>query len=206
VDAAISVADEQGIGSLSMRMLAKTLGFGVMSLYNHVKDKDDLLDGMVNTVAAEIELPDGQATWKDGLRACMISAYRVMLSHRWLSSVWGRSPGPSKNGYHEVILRLMREAKFPEELACRGFHALTMHVTGFALQVMEMPFSNKAEFVALGNKSLNELDELEFPYLREHIHFHLEGKDQRSDFKYMLDLILDGLERDFADARKRITR
>jgi len=92
----------------------------------------------------------------------------------------------------------MRTADFPEELACRGFHALTMHVVGFALQALEMPFSNKREFIAFGKRHLKELDEQEFPYLREHVRFHLDGKDQRSDFKYMLDLILDGLERDLS--------
>lgn len=168
-----------------------------MSLYNHVSDKDDLLDAMVDKVTSEIDLTSDPQFWKDGLRSCLISAYGVMSNYRWLPSVWNRSLGPAKNTYHETILRLMREAKFPEELACRGFHALTMHLGGFALQAMEMPFTNKKEFVEFCNKSLEELDEAEYHYVREHIHFHLEGKDQLSDFAYMLDLILEGLERDF---------
>ena len=94
----------------------------------------------------------------------------------------------------------MRSAGFSEELSCRGFHALTMHVVGFALQSQEMPFSNREELRALARRTLEELPEAEYPFMREHIHFHLDGKDQRSDFAYMLDLILDGLERDFAEA------
>lgn len=86
---ALRRADKSGLDTLSMRSLAKELGFGVMSLYNHVKDKDDLLDAMVESVAAEIELPkysptDQTVDWKAELRGCIISAYRMMLAHPWL--------------------------------------------------------------------------------------------------------------------------
>ena len=181
-----------------MRNLAKELGFGVMSLYNHVADKDDLLDAIVESVASEIEIPKEGTEWKEGLRRCVISAYRMMLNHPWVPGLWGRSLGYAKNRYHDALLRLMRKAEFPEELACRGFHALTMHVVGFALQVLEMPFTGKKEFQAFGKRHLKELEEQDLPYLHEHVRFHLAGKDVRSDFKYMLDLILDGLERDLA--------
>ncbi len=180
-----------------MRILARELGYGVMSLYNHVADKDDLLMAMADEVIAQIELPEGAQDWKQDLSDCAVSAHRVILSHAWLVSLWGRSLGPAKNRYLEAILRIMRQAGFPEELACRGFHAVTMHVVGFASQVLDMPFSNKNELVALAKKNLATLDEREFPYLREHIHFHLDGRDTRSDFRFMLGLLLDGLERDF---------
>ena len=205
VQAAIEYADKNGTDQLSMRQLANSLQCGVMSLYNHVADKDDLLEGMVDAVAAEIELPTRKAThkiWATDLRACVISAYKVMLKHRWAAKIWGRGTGPAKNNYHETILRILREAGFSEELACRGFHALTMHVVGFALQVlelMEIPFNRKKEFRVFGEKVLSELPADQYPYLREHVHFHLDGKDQRNDFKYMLDLILEGLRRDKAD-------
>lgn len=77
-----------------------------------------------------------------------------------------------------------------------------MHVVGFAMQVMEMPFSNQEEFVEMGKKALAETSAEEFPYLSEHIQFHLAGHDRKSDFKFMLDLILDGLERDFIQIRQ----
>lgn len=199
-DAAIQVADKSGLDALSMRSLAKELGFGVMTLYNHVQDKDDLLDAMVESVASEIEIPKRKTEWKADLRRCIVSAYRMMLNHPWLPGQWGRSLGYAKNRYHDAILGVMREADFPEELACRGFHALTMHVVGFASQVIEMPFTNKQEFVAFGKQHLKDLDEQDLPYLRDHVQFHLDGKDQRSDFKYMLDLILSGLDKDLSRA------
>jgi AcrR family transcriptional regulator len=198
VETAVKFADKQGLDALSMRSLAKGLGFGVMSLYNHVNDKDDLLEAMVEAVASEIEIPEVRTAWKADLRSCIVSAYRMMVRHPWLPGLWGRTLGYAKNRYHDAILRLMREGGFPEELACRGFHALTMHVVGFSLQVLEMPFATKQEFVAFGKQHLKDLEEQDVPYLRDHVRFHLEGKDTRSDFKYMLDLILDGLEQDLA--------
>ena len=203
--AAIDFADSQGLDALSMRSLGKTLGYGVMSLYNHVENKDDLLDAMVDLVSLEIKLPqeNSKETWKQDLRACLISAYSMMRNHRWVSRVWNRPPGASKNRYHEGVLQIMRQADVPEELSCRGFHALTMHVVGFALQVLDMPFSNQKELRALGHKAYEDLDESVYPFLREHIRFHLDGRDKRNDFKYMLDLILDGLERDFIAADDR---
>ena len=124
-----------------------------------------------------------------------------MLRHRWVAGVWGRRAGPMKNRYHEALLRVMRQADFPEVLACQGSHALTMHVVGFALQALEMPLTTREEFHAAGRQALEELDAEQFPYLREHVQFHLDGRDQRSDFKFMLDLILDGLERDLVTER-----
>lgn len=186
-----------------MRLLAAELGSGVMSLYKHVTDKDDLLDCMVDLVAAEIELPPAKAEWKEDLRSTAISAYKVLLSHPWATGIWGsRNPGLAKNRYHESILRVLREAGFSEELACQGYHALTMHVVGFAMQVLEMPFSNKDEMFSAGKKALETLSEQNFPYLVEHVEFHLKAKNYKSDFKYILDLILDGLDRDFAQSRK----
>ena len=201
ITAAVAYADTHGIDALSMRQLAAELGCGVMSLYNHVADKDDLLDGMVEYVAAEIELPSASnrgSNWVRDLRRCVVSAYKANVRHLWVAKIWGRDPGPAKNAYHETLLRIMREAGLPEELSCRGFHALTMHVVGFSLQVADLAFANKREFRQMGRRILAELDGDEFPYLREHVKFHLDGRDKRNDFKYMLDLILDGLERDFA--------
>ncbi|MFT5014073.1 MAG: AcrR family transcriptional regulator [Patiriisocius sp.] len=200
VQVAIDFADSEGLEALSMRSLGKELGFGVMSLYNHVDGKEGLLGAMVDVVSYEIELPEYEKTsdtWKKDLSACMISAYAMMRNHRWVSGLWNRPPGAGKNRYHEGVLRIMRNADIPEELSCRGFHALTMHVVGFAMQVLDLPYSNQKELRALGHKAYQELDETTYPFLREHIRFHLDGRDKRSDFKYMLDLILDGLERDF---------
>ena len=205
VAAAVSHADQNGIEKLSMRQLAKELNCGAMSLYHHVADKDDLIDYMIDAIALEIELPSRQSSlevWLDDLRGCIISAYKMMLNHHWAPKHWGQGTGPAKNAYHEAVLRIMREAGFPEELACRGFHALTMHVVGFSMQALELRplMDSKKKVHELGARVLAEMSEQDFPYLVEHIKFHMSGGDQRNDFKYMLDLILDGLARDLPAA------
>ena len=211
LQAAIVYADANGVEQLSMRQLAAELGCGVMSLYNHVADKEDLIAGMVDAVAGLIELPQelprekaGSDDWSESLRRCCKSAYRTMLRHPWAPKVWGQGNGLAKNDYHEAILRVLRQAGFTEELSCRGFHALTMHVVGFSMQVLELrPLMDTKEKVhALGSRTLDVLPEERFPYMREHIRFHMSGLDRRNDFEFMLEMILAGLEHDHAQLEK----
>ena len=134
------------------------------------------------------------------MRACAISAHHVLLSHRWSISLWGtRGPGPGKLRHLDSILRVLRESGFSEEMACRGFHALTMHIVGFTLQVLELPFSNRSELVAVAENFLSEVDHDAYPYFVEHVKHHLDESRDPDDFVYMLDLILDGLERDLLE-------
>lgn len=97
---------------------------------------------------------------------------------------------------------MLRESGFSEELACRGYHALTMHVVGFSMQVLELQpiVGKKQKMHALGKEILEEMSSETYPYMVEHIKFHMSGKDKRNDFKYLLDLILDGLKRDQASS------
>lgn len=191
-------ADREGLEALSMRGLAKTLNAGVMTLYNHVSDKDDLIDGMLEVICEQIDCSGTGEQWKSSLRRSAESAYRLMQTHRWVAKIWNRPPGPFKNRYLETLLRIMNDAGFSEELSCRGFHALTMHVAGFSFQAQDMPFSTQQELRDFAQQTHEQLDEQTYPNLRAHIQFHLAGKDKTSDFSYVLNLILDGLERDLA--------
>jgi len=198
VQAAIAFADKKGIEELSMRRLAVELNCGAMSLYHHVADKDELIGLMIDAIAEEIELPSPAQDWAADMRAYIISAYKMMLNHRWAPKHWSQGIGPAKHDYHENILRMLRQSGFSEELACRGYHALTMHVVGFSMQVLELQpiIGSKQKMHTMGKQLLGEMSSERYPYMVEHIEFHLSGKDQRNDFKYLLDLILDGLERD----------
>jgi len=197
IETAIEYADEHGVDSLTMRALAESLGFRAMALYNHVKDKEDLLRAMVNEVADEVVYPDPQDPWKKALRRLVVSAYKMFLNHEWVAALWNYgNSGPSQQNYLERELKIMRDAGFSEELACRGFHALNMHLVGFALQQSQQPFKNSEELRELAIEGLKEWPQEIYPHMHAHIQFHLDGKDERSDFRYMLDLILDGLERD----------
>src|SRR5919202_1652863 len=112
--AAVALADADGVESVSMRRIAQELGVEAMSLYNHVANKDEILDGLVDAVAGEIELPASDTEWKSALRQILLSARDVLMRHRWARSLWMARgmPGPARLAYAESILRTLREGGF----------------------------------------------------------------------------------------------
>ncbi len=194
--AAIALADERGIDSLSMRKLARELGFEVMSLYNHVANKRALLNGMVDLVASEIARPAEGGDWKAAMRRSAISARGVLLSHPWACLLWsGTWPGSARLQYAESLLRCLRDAGLSKELAHRGSHALNTHILGFALQELALPL-NEAETGQAAADLLLEIPRDEFPYLAEHVMQHLGESTEDGVFEFVLDLILEGLDRE----------
>ena len=192
--AAIALADERGIEALSMRKLAAELGFEVMSLYNHVANKDDLLDGIVDLIAGEIDEPSSGPDWKTAMRQSAVSAHQVLLRHPWVCDLWSsRMPGPERLSYMESLLRNLREAGFSKGLAHHGFHAVNTHIVGFTLQELNFTLDGE-ELKEAAAKFLHGLPAEEFPYLTEHVMQHIDGSDHDDEFIFVLDLILDGLE------------
>jgi AcrR family transcriptional regulator len=179
-----------------MRELAGELGFGVMSLYNHVANKDEMLDGMVDWVASEIEAPPARnGDWKAAMRETAVSAHQALVRHPWASGMWSnRGPGPGKLRHMESILKGLREAGFSPETACRGFHAITTHILGFALQKLDFPLDNE-ELTDVATDFLETMSTETYPYFAEHVQQHIDGPDQGDSFEFVLDLILEGLER-----------
>src|SRR3954465_7138723 len=112
--AAVGLADEIGIESLSMRKLGQALGVEAMSLYNHVANKDDLLDGMVDVVFGEIGLPSSATDWKTAMRQRALSAREVLARHSWaIGLMESRSrPGPATLRHHDAVLGCLRGASF----------------------------------------------------------------------------------------------
>src|SRR5215208_2263294 len=139
LDAALRLADESGIDSLSMRKLAAELGVEAMSLYNHVANKGDLFDAIVDRVVSEIELPDDGA-WDEAVRRCAVSAHAAFLRHPWACSLVlspSRMPDPrakpARLVYMEWLLRRLRDAGFSPALTYHAYHALDSHIVGFTL-------------------------------------------------------------------------
>jgi AcrR family transcriptional regulator len=195
--AAIALADEAGIESLSMRNLAQQLAVEAMSLYHHVANKGELLDSMVDTVFSEMELPIGEGDWRSAMRRSAISAHQVLLSHPWacrlLMSPTG--PSPARLRWMNSILGRLRGAGFSPEMTHHAYHALDSHIVGFTLWVL--PYRalarERPDFAEqfMAQASLDEL-----PHLAEHIEVHLSDRaGETSEFDFGLDLILDGLER-----------
>jgi AcrR family transcriptional regulator len=197
--AALALADAGGIESLSMRKLGEAVGVEAMSLYNHVPSKGDLLDGLIDLVFAEIELPAGPDGWKSAMRQRAISARAVLSRHRWaIGLVESRTtPGPATLRHHDAVLGCLRQAGFPVALAGHACSALDSYLYGFALQEASLPFETGPETGEMAQAMLAHFPADEFPHLAEFTFEHVlqPGYDYGGEYEYGLDLLLDGLER-----------
>jgi AcrR family transcriptional regulator len=196
--AAMHLADRDGIESLTMRKLARELGVEAMTLYYYVARKDDILEGIADLVASEIELLSGGADWKAATRQRAISAHDVLVHHPWASLLWVSrvALGPGRLRYMDAGLRGFREAGFSPELTEQAFHAVENHIVGYTLQELSFPIE-AAEVAEAEANFLGKLPADEYPDLAKHVMQHLEGPGHvdEGDFEFALDLILDGVER-----------
>jgi AcrR family transcriptional regulator len=197
--AAIGLADEGGIESLSMRRLSQELGGAPMSLYNHVTNKDDLLDGMIDAVFSEIELPAGGVSWKTAMRQRAISIRTILSRHPWAIGLMESrtSPGPATLRHHEAIIGCLRDAGFSVQLAAHAFSAIDSYIYGFALQERAQPFHTPAETSARAYAMLAKFPADTYPRLAELTIEHVlqPGYDHGNEYEFGLDLILNGLEK-----------
>jgi AcrR family transcriptional regulator len=197
LQAAVGLADEIGIASMSMRKLGQTLGVEAMSLYKHVANKDAVLDGIVDIVASEIEVPIIEDDWKASMRRRAISAHEVLLRHPWATMLIVSRPnvGPAMLRYVDATIGCLREAGFSYELADRAWNAIDNHVYGFTLQKLNFPFAPE-EYAKVAQQFLPMIPAEQYPYLRGLSEQVIDGHhDGLHDFAFGLDLILDGLEK-----------
>jgi len=198
LQAAVALADETGIESLSMRKLGQALGIEAMSLYNHVAGKEALLDGMIDLVFAEIELPTGE-DWKKALRQRAISMREALTRHRWAVGLMESrtTPGATTLRQHDAVIGCLLAAGFSMELTAHAFAAVDSYVYGFALQEKGLPFDTPEQTAEMAQAMLAHFPADEFPHLaaftREHV--MRPGYDFGAEFEFGLDLLLDGLER-----------
>ncbi len=197
--AAVALADANGLDSLTMRKLGVELGIEAMSLYNHVANKVDLLDGMIDCVFGEIELPTGEADWKAAARRRAISAREVLSRHRWATALMESrtSPGPATLRHHNAVLGLLRGAGFSIEMAAHAYSLMDSYIYGFALQETSLPFDTAEATTKVTQAIMARMAAGEYPHLTELATEHVlrPGYDYGDEFEYGLDLILDGLER-----------
>jgi len=180
-----------------MRTLAEALKVGVMSLYNHVANKDALLDDMVDVVMGDITWPVGGRDWKAALRARAAATLAVMTAHPWAPMlITSRiTMGPNRLRYIDTTLGTLRDAGFSWFEADRGWNAMDNYIFGFALQQQHFPV-NPDEYAAAAAAFLPMLPAESYPYMHALSVQVAEGShDGTLDFAFGLDLILDGLER-----------
>lgn len=201
MSAAIDLADANGIEQLSMRKLAAHFGTGAMTLYNHIASKDDLLAAMVDVVVGEMERPSVEIGWKPASRQLAISAHHVLQRHPWVITQWTvQWPGANRWRHMEALLEILASAGLPEDLADLAFHAITLHVQGTAQQRINYAAYTAAEDQML-DRFRRDVDAGDFPHLVDHVRYHAESQPTNDEFSFVLDLILDGLERLIPTAR-----
>ena len=197
--AALSLVDEGGIEALSMRKLGQALGVEAMSLYNHVAGKEQVLDGLVDIVFAEIEVPGEGPEWKPALRRRAISVRDALARHRWAVGLMeSRSnPGPATLRHHEAVLRCLREAGFTVAMAAHAYSALDSYIYGFALQQANLPFDSGPQAAQVAESIMRAFPAGDYPYMAEIAVEHVmkAGYSYAAEFEFGLDLILDGLEK-----------
>jgi AcrR family transcriptional regulator len=198
LDAAVALADRAGLEAFSMRGLAQELGVVPMALYKHVANKDELLDGMVDTVFSEIELPSGELDWRSAMRNRAISTREALKRHTWAIGIMeSRHPGPANLRNHNAVMGCLREAGFPFEMAIHAYSAQDAYIYGFALQEKDLGFQTpESAGEAAQRRAETVRNPDDYPYLVEVVTRLPEtGYDTAAEFAWGLDLILDGLDK-----------
>jgi AcrR family transcriptional regulator len=199
--AAVELAVRDGIESLTMRKLADELGAGAMSLYHHVPNKHQLLDGMVDIVFGEIELPSTEDDWKTAMRKRAMSTREALGRHRWaIGLMEGRTThGTANLALHNAVLGCLRAAGFSLEMTVHAYSVQDAYIYGFALQESDMSSETAEDFAAEAQRQMLEYQAVlaDYPHLVEVVGGHVAkaGYDYASEFLFGLDLILDGLDR-----------
>jgi AcrR family transcriptional regulator len=198
--AALALADAGGEEALTMRSLGKRLGVEAMSLYNHVANKEDIVDGLVDIVFSEIEVSaPGELDWKTAMRQRAISIREALNRHRWAVGLMeGRmNPGPASLRHHDAVMGCLREAGFPFRAAVHASSVMDAYIYGFALQEKNLPFDTPdqvSEVMEIQRRHVPEM--ADYPYLVEvATEMAKAGYDYATEFEFGLDLILDALER-----------
>jgi len=198
LEAAMALADQSGLESLTMRRLGEELGVGPMALYRHVANKDDLVDAMVDVVFGEIGVPSLGVDWRTAMRDRAIAVHDALLRHRWATGMMEsrRNPGPASLQHHDAVIGSLRAAGFDIATAAHAYSLLDSYLYGFAATQMNLPFTPDD----VGEKAESMLQPFAagaYPHLTEMLTDHImrPGYDYADEFEYGLDVILEGLER-----------
>ena len=195
--AALRLADKRGIESLSMRKFAQSLKVEAMSLYNHVANKEDLLDGIVELVAGELEVPTADADWRAAMRRRATTCHEVLMEHPWASMLFVSrvNVGPNMLRYVDATIGCLREAGFSYPLADHAWNTLDAYIYGFTLQKLNFPF-DPSEYAAAAEQFLPMIPVEQYPYINGLSQEVIAGRhDGMHELELGLELILDGLER-----------
>lgn len=198
IDAAMGLADRDGVEALTMRALAAELGSRPMTLYHHVDGKETLLGLMVERVFSEMELPPEDVAWREGLRVRCQSAREVLVRHPWAVPLLEsrRSPGPELLRHHEAMLATLARGGLPLPLMAHGYAILDSFVYGFAIEEANLPGQGQHEgLVDVAEEIAEVFASGEYPHMTRLAMEHVSQPDYSfgASFEVGLDIILDGL-------------
>jgi AcrR family transcriptional regulator len=198
IEAAVALADDTGVEALTIRRLASELGVKPMTIYHHIPNKEAIIDGMVDLVFSEIDLPPTETDWKAAIRQRSASARRVLAQHRWAAPLMESrtSPGPATLEHHDAVLGCLRRGGLSVEMTAHAYAVVDAFVYGFALQEASLPATAGDEMVELTESMAAVMPADAYPNLAEFVVEHVmrPGYDFGREFEFGLDLILDGLE------------
>ena len=194
---AVAVADAGGIAALTIRSLAAELGVKPMAVYHHVANKDEILDGIVDIVFGEIELPTIGGEWQTEMRRRAASAREVMRRHPWaIGLVETRtSPGPATLKHHDAVIGTLRKGGFSVAMTAHAFALIDAYVYGFALSEATLPFNGPDTVPEVAEQMMAQFTPADYPHLVEFSVEHVmkPGYDYGEEFEYGLGVVLDGL-------------
>jgi AcrR family transcriptional regulator len=199
--AAVELADREGVDGLSMRRLSAELGVVPMALYKHVANKDELLDGMIDVVVAEIDPPRTDTDWKTAVRERILSARRMLLRHPWASRVMESRTRPTMTvmAYMDSMIAMFLAGGFSIDLIHHVMHAMGSRLMGFTQEMFndqsdeEQPF--QPEMLEQLQTVFPSIYELYLTVNHEDESIVGPGCDDQFEFEFALDLMLDGIER-----------
>lgn len=200
---AVDVADAGGIGSLTIRTLAQQLGVKPMSVYHYVANKDEILDGIVDVVFTEIELPSVDGDWQSEMRRSAASARSVLRCHPWAIGLLESrtTPGPATLRHHDAVIGTLRGAGFSLEMTAHAYALLDAYVYGFALSEASLPFNGPETVADVAESMMQHFSAGAYPHLLEFATGHVlkPGYDFGNEFEFGLSMILDALARSIPD-------
>lgn len=197
-ETAVRLADEEGVAALTMRKLAQKLGVEAMSLYHHVADKEEILDGMVEAVFGEIALPEG-LDWRSAMRERADGLREALVRHPWAASLLDsrRNAGPATLRHHDWVLGSLRGGGFSNAMAAHAQALLDSYIYGFAIQEVSLPFDSTESVEEMAGAMLEAVPADVYPNLTEMARDYFAKPDYAfaKEFAFGLELILDGLDR-----------
>ena len=195
LDAAFELADAEGIAAVTMASVGARLGVEAMSLYRHIGNKEEMLDGLIDRVFGEIEVPSDARDWRDALGRRAVAVHTVLRRHPWAIGLMESraQPGPATLGHHDAMVAILLRAGFDGRGATRAYNLLDSYVYGFALQEATLPFASPDEMAATSEQMLAAVADA-YPHLAA-VQRELVGSgfDYADEFEAGLDIILDAL-------------